>query len=260
EVTISEPFTASLSIARALPDKLEAAITLRSAYKGLDMRNISVYPFWPRNITVEPARRTLALGRKKTFRLDYLREPEDAPTLRAVTMVMKLDEHIVRLRTVMEAAIDLGIQTRTAGMWMNQCADGLTAAATEGERKCRKTVASPSGTARYIYFALSPNFPVVGRTYITVTYYDNGNGTFTLQYDSEDETATMNGAYKDCADLVNLTGTRTWRQKTFVIDDARFSNRQNANSDFRLAMLKGNLAVAHIAASKFAPRVLDEPD
>lgn len=254
EVTISDPFTAALAIGKALPDKLEAAITLRSAYGGLEMKGISAYPFWPRSIAVEPARQILNLRRKKTFRLDYLRKPDDAPTLRAVTMVMKLDDHIVRLRTVMEAAIDLGIRTRASGIWMNECPDGVVAAAIEGGRKCRKTVANPAGAGRYVYFAVSSNFPIMGSTYITVTYYDGENGSFTLQYDSVDETATMQGAYKDCGDIVEFTGTQTWKQKTFVVDDARFSGRQNAKPDFRLAILDGDLAVAEVVVSKFPAR------
>ncbi|NIT32213.1 MAG: hypothetical protein GTN51_11360, partial [Armatimonadetes bacterium] len=225
EVTLCDPFTASLVIDKGLPDKLEAAITLTSAYKGLDMKDISAFPLRPRNIAVEPERQTLDLGKRRRFRLDYLRESNDAPKLRAVTMIVKLREHIVRLRTVMEVALDPGVQTRTSGIWMNECADGLTVAASEGGRKCRKTTANRAGSARYMYFAVSPNLPTSGNTYITVTYYDHQSGSFRLQYDSSDEDATMEGAYKECHDSAKLMGTHTWKQKTFVVDDARFLNR-----------------------------------
>ena len=68
---------------------------------------------------------------------------------------------------------------------------------------------------------LNGNYPVT----ISVTYYDNGNGSWKLFYDS-----------KTSADqpLTNIvcTDSKTWKKATFVISDGRFGNNASRGSDF----------------------------
>jgi hypothetical protein len=170
-----------------------------------------------------------------------------------VTLVMKIDDHITRLRSVMEAMVSLGEHVTSVGLWMNSCDDGLTQAAKIEGRDCRQMVANSFSPLRYMYFAGSPNFPTTGDSYITVTYFDGPAGSFALQYDSQDAGLPLDGAYKECPNKAELLGTGVWKQKTFVVADALLANRQNGKSDFRLATNNTDLAVAAVTVSKYPP-------
>ncbi len=241
EVRLSDPFVPALTITNAYTDRLEAQIDLRTAYAGREMKRISVYPWLNTNLTIGPRDLTVDMtSGKGSFDITY-----DAlagtSSYRAVTVVMKLDEHLVRLRSVMEATLDVGTSTRGAALWLNRVEEeGVTPAVIDGLR-CRSVPAS-----KRMYFAVSPNVPATGNTWISVTYHD-GDGSFGLQYDGR------NNPYQDCGDTVTMEGTGTWKTKTFAVSDGVFGDRQVAGSDFRLVNLEGNLAVARVAVSKFVP-------
>lgn len=69
---------------------------------------------------------------------------------------------------------------------------------------------------------------------VEVTFLDDGTGRVQLQYDSLDRSAPLDGSYKNATPDLELTNSGTWRTVTFLVSDARFSNRQNGGSDFRL--------------------------
>ena len=242
-VELADPFMPSLAIRSADAKSIKASITLQNLYPGQEIKGVSAYAYMSQGIKVTPGRQTFDFPARKSLSLTYSKDDEPSPTLRAVSIGMKADEHIVRLRSVMEAFLPLGVRPRTSGLWMNDFADGQTAQAEIGGKQCRQTVKNESGDVRYMYFAASPNVPASGNTYVTLTYFD-GPGTFTLQYDSRD------AAYKG-SDIVRLEGTKQWKQKTFALPDVKFENRQNAESDFRLAVNGADLAVSDIAVSKF---------
>lgn len=247
EVRLVDPFVPKLSIIKAYPDRIDAGIDLRTAYAGREMCGISVYPWLATDLTIGPKDQSVDMSRGRgSFRIAYLPEPS-AASYRAVTVIMKLDEHLVRLRSVMEASLDLGATTTAAALWLNSYDDGLVSSATKGERKCRMTTPNALGPQRYMYFAASPNVPATGSTYVTITYFDDAEGSFKLHYDSDED------AYKECASVVNLEGTQTWKTKTFVLDDAGLNNRENADSDFRLVVTNGDLAISRVSVSKFLP-------
>ena len=75
---------------------------------------------------------------------------------------------------------------------------------------------------------------------VEVDYFDGDRGSFTVQYDSHDPAATLDGAYKDCAERIHLGGTRTWKTARFVLRRARFDGLQNAGADFRIAAAIGS--------------------
>jgi len=238
EVKLADPFAPTLNIIGAYPDRIEARISLKSTFPSREMKGISVYPWLTTALTIGPESRTVDMSRGMgKVRIAYLPTTETA-SYRAVTVIMKLDEHLVRLRSVMQASLDLGATTRGAALWLNDYGDGQVTAGTRGERRCRIA-------AQYMYFATSPNVPSAGTTYVTVTYFDGDQGSFALQYDSTDD------AYKESGEIVKLEGTQAWKTKTFALDDIAFGNRQNAGSDFRLVPLSGDLAVAQLAVSKF---------
>lgn len=237
EVRLEDPFVPSLSISTAHRDRIEAEIDLSSAYPGRDMKRISVYPWLNTDLTIAP--RDLRVDMSSgigCFNLTYTTLPKTA-SYRAVTVVMKLDEHLVRLRSVMEASLDLGTSTRGAALWINGVGEWSGAPTTIDGRRCRQVDGSQG-----MSFAMSPNVPTTGTTYVSVTYHD-GRGTFGLQH----------GSYPDDPDVVRMEGTRAWKTKTFVMGEAAFKNHQNAESDFRLVLSDGSLAVSRVVVSKFVP-------
>ncbi|MGB9877577.1 MAG: alpha-amylase family protein [bacterium] len=80
----------------------------------------------------------------------------------------------------------------------------------------------------YIYFQIDDSFFFGGKNevYITVEYFDD-IGPFTIQYDAYDN------PYKELPMEMRL-GSYEWQKITFHITDARFSNRQNWQADFRI--------------------------
>lgn len=246
EVRLSDPFAPKLSITKASTDYLEARIDLKTTYPGRDMKQISVYPWLATDLTIGPALQAVNMSAGRGgFRLAYLPQRSGA-SYQAVTVIMKLDEHLVRLRSVMEASLDLGATTRGAALWLNDYSDGNVISVTTPEHRYRKT-AVEAGRPGYMYFAVSPNMPAAGKTYVTVTYLDGGSGSFALEYDS------AKSAYSKSEDIVKLGGSGAWKTKTFVLEDATFGDRQNAASDFRLVALDGELAVSMVTVSKFPP-------
>lgn len=104
---------------------------------------------------------------------------------------------------------------------------------------------NPASGAHYIYFRVSDHYIYNGKNIveITVDYYDaevsGDNRGFRIAYDS---VATA-FAYTE---RTVLAGSLTWKQVTYVIDDAKFSNRQNNGADFRI---ETNTPVAFSKAS-----------
>ncbi|RKP53242.1 S-layer protein [Cohnella endophytica] len=64
--------------------------------------------------------------------------------------------------------------------------------------------------------------------YVTVEYYDQGSGSFALQYDAE------SAPFKDSS-LFTYKNTGLWKSHTFKLSDAKFANRTNGG-DFRIAV------------------------
>ncbi len=81
----------------------------------------------------------------------------------------------------------------------------------------------------------------------------SGNqGSFTVQYDSHDPSATLDGAYKDCAQSITLKGTQAWKTARFTLGQARFEGAQNAGADFRIAVNAPSLQVRRVAVERQA--------
>ena len=88
-----------------------------------------------------------------------------------------------------------------------------------------------------LYFAINPFYKTaheLEKSVLTVEYLDGGGASyFTIQYDSTDKSALMNGAYKGTG-RVEIGGSGKWKTAEFRLPDARFSNRQNGGADFRI--------------------------
>ena len=89
-----------------------------------------------------------------------------------------------------------------------------------------------------------------GSVVVEVLFRDYGTGNLQLQYDSTDPSAPVDGAYKTAAKMVKLYDSSKWRTATWKIDDARFSNRQNAGCDMRFGAGGREIWLARIKVSK----------
>lgn len=102
----------------------------------------------------------------------------------------------------------------------------------------------------YMYFQLNDFFKIgnLGTTSyrITIEYYDSGNFSFGLEYDSTDVFGgNFRGAYKP-TNMVRVGNSRKWKEATFVLNDALFAGRQNNCADFRIVTGSSNLSIRKI--------------
>ena len=104
--------------------------------------------------------------------------------------------------------ISLGEVNREHGLRQIEHTDGLTAPAVAAGKSCRELRRGQKNRS-YIYFQIDDSFKWA-RTMdvmVEVDYYDGNRGSFTVQYDSHDPSATLDGAYKDCAESVAMKAT-----------------------------------------------------
>jgi hypothetical protein len=71
-----------------------------------------------------------------------------------------------------------------------------------------------------------------------------------LQYDSTDTAATLGGAYKSHATVVNCGNSGNWRSVTFPVSDARFAGSQNGGADFRVHSSGDNLLIRRVRVTR----------
>src|SRR5215218_7569318 len=108
--------------------------------------------------------------------------------------------------------------------------------ANEDGRPGARPLAEESDGTGYFHFALDRRLGLAQSQPLTVQveYFDVGEGSFTLEYDSLDPDTTLDGAYKVTAP-VPFEDTRTWRTHRFELPDASLRSRQyDNNGDFRL--------------------------
>ena len=129
-----------------------------------------------------------------------------------------------------------------------ESADGETVDKLVGGRYCRRN-SDPPGGDHYIYFRVDNAYAWQGNrpdVYITFEYQDKGTGSITLEYDS------TTGAYAE-GGTVNLTATDGWKQQTFHVTDAWFSDRQTGAADFRLYRPSGYLLIDLVQVGESPP-------
>ena len=118
------------------------------------------------------------------------------------------------------------------------------------DRTVVTTPAAGSGTT-YLYFGIADEFAHgTAKSYqVEVEVFGGGQGKITLQYDSWDGAATLKGSYKSTPQH-SREGPERVRKLVFTLPDARFSNRQNGGSDFRLAMSGATLRVMSVTVRR----------
>lgn len=128
--------------------------------------------------------------------------------------------------------------------------DGQTSRANFGGKECIQSIQADN---TYIYFDAADPFYFDQKQPIEISihYWDDGFNSASLQYDSHDESAAMEGAYQSKG-LFQCGNSKQWVMNTLRLEDARFVNRENSGADFRLNV-NGQLAIAEITIRKMKP-------
>ena len=74
---------------------------------------------------------------------------------------------------------------------------------------------------------------------VSVIYYDNGTGSFELQYDAK-------GNSQKTAFVVNKTNSGTWQTETVILTDGLFGNHGPNGADLMLLNVDSNDDVFHM--------------
>lgn len=155
-----------------------------------------------------------------------------------------------------DASIVLGETNQEQGLVQIDQGDGRTAPVTL-EGKSARITDNPTGS-RYMYFQVDDAIAHDGAyaACVRVEYFDQGTGSFGLHYDS------TGSAYANAGDT-QRTNTGTWKTASFdLLGDARFANRENGGSDFRISAGSGDankLAVHRVTLELSDPGRMTAP-
>jgi hypothetical protein len=103
-----------------------------------------------------------------------------------------------------------------------------------------------TSTDSNIYFAIDQSVAYEGdySATFTISYYDQGTGSFQVQYDN----GTSN-PYEAATPTINLTNTDTWKTATVTATDAYFGGLQHSGADFRLRNGSGQVTVHSVVVN-----------
>jgi hypothetical protein len=151
---------------------------------------------------------------------------------------------MARLET---ASILLGQENQEKGLGLRPKNDGVTQPAVIDGLECR-LVESPPGRNHYFYFAIDRAFKWAESmdVAISIEYFDDGQGYFIIQYDGSNTNTFGGAAYVTINEAEPLTNSGKWKTGYFLARKARFQNRQNAQSDFRLELHTPKLFVRRV--------------
>jgi hypothetical protein len=138
-------------------------------------------------------------------------------------------------------SVDLAAENVTQGLYQLESGDGVTAPAEVGGSPCRS--AEPTENAgKYVYFRIDDSFKWTDRMLVDVSveYFDDAGGGFTIEFDGSDPSAPFQGAYTRANQSTSLEGSGTWKTAVYRLSGCRFLNSQNGGADFRIA-IQGDL-------------------
>lgn len=160
-----------------------------------------------------------------------------------------------------QVSIDLGTINSEHGIGQFDEPDGLTSSKSIGGRQVRET-AYNGMAARYIYFNVDDGFLFASEVplAINVTYFDQGDHSFWIDYDSTDVTAEGAGVWKGTRLSVHLNDSREWKVATFMVPDAYFGGRQHHDADFRIATGDNELIVDLVRVSRLSLPPIEGPN
>ena len=148
-------------------------------------------------------------------------------------------------------SVALQATNEARGLTQFEFADGATVPAEAGGRACRVT-APTSHAGRYIYFQIDDSFKWADDMLVDVEveYFDQGTGSFRIEYDGPDPNAPFNGAYTASKTAATLANSGQWKTAKFRLLGARFLNSQNGGADFRIAVQADPFYVRRVTVSR----------
>jgi hypothetical protein len=125
--------------------------------------------------------------------------------------------------------------------------DGVGSGAAGAGRHVVATAGAGPGKVSYLYFQVSDwfFFDGTGEFALDVEWRSAGTATATVQYDSRNRAATLEGAYTS-GGRFRATGPGKWHTERLPLREARFANRQNGGCDFRFAVTGADIEVRRV--------------
>ncbi len=148
-------------------------------------------------------------------------------------------------------SVTLQATNEARGLTQFEFADGATTPASAGGQPCR--AAAPTAHAgRYLYFQIDDSFKWADQMLadVEVEYFDQGTGSFRIEYDGPDPNAPFNGAYTASKTTVALANSGQWKTARFRLLEARFLNSQNGGADFRIAVQADPFYLRRVTVSR----------
>jgi hypothetical protein len=193
-------------------------------------------------MTVTPASGTVEVGQdgKASIPVSLSASPEVVEGFTSVPIELSSTTALPRLSLPVSivgagdtARLCTTLGTTNTGHGLDQFetpGDGATTPVTVGGREARQFVQKVPGNLN-MYFRVDNRLVFDGTTSATFTvdYFDAGTDGWSLQYD-----AHGGSAYQGAGSVQNQ-GTDTWRTATFTVPDAGFADRENEQTDFRIA-------------------------
>jgi hypothetical protein len=123
--------------------------------------------------------------------------------------------------------------------------DGLYEELRAGAFQALTSRENKKGTVRRICFDVDDSFCYFDKRAfeVVVEFFDAGEGSFSLEYDSGDGTLPAEQRAVKSAGQVRFTNSGEWRLESFKLPDAVFGNGQPGGGDFRLTTDKRGLSI-----------------
>ena len=146
----------------------------------------------------------------------------------------------------------IGSPGSTNGLTPVYQGDGRFTAVDRERRHGWLVAASKPGVANFFYLAVPDAFrPKVGQTLeIDLAYFDEGNGTVELDYDSTDISQILGGAYKRSPYVLHRQNSEQWKLARFYMNDAGFGHSENNGSDFRFQSDDDDLLISSVGIQR----------
>jgi predicted alpha-1,2-mannosidase len=236
ELTGGTQVTAGASVPTSLTFSVGAGSAVPNPVKSMTWTAVPTS-----GLTVTPAEGTLAVGPDGTAKVDVSVSAAPDAKQGFGSIPISLSSNVALPRVSLPVSVIgpgntarvctvLGASNVDNGLTQRELAgDGVTAPVTVDGISGRKTVLRVPNNLN-MYFRVDRRLAFDGQFTVDfeVTYHDSGTFGWTLQYDSTDN------PYKGAKTIVNQ-GTNTWKTVTITVVDARFAERENEQTDLRIA-------------------------
>ena len=148
----------------------------------------------------------------------------------------------------LDGSVDLGSRQGDYLGWLTDAWQDFGTWAIAGRRAGASPLVEPGDEVGYFHFAVPARLKgaELGPVEVLVEYFDEGEGSFQIEYDSDDPDAPRQGSFKRTPPVA-FEGSGQWRWHTFVLPDPRFARRQyRGYGDFRIRDLPADGASSHV--------------